>query len=64
MDLLLDVSLNQPDQMTNADIREEVDTFLFAGHDTSSVAVTITLLLLGMYLDVQVRDDVPKPYRT
>lgn len=40
--------------MTDLDIREEVDTFLFEGHDTSSTAMTLALILLGMHQDVQV----------
>lgn len=55
MDLLFKISEEHPDQMTDKDIREEVDTFLFAGHDTSSISMTITLLLLGMHHDIQVR---------
>lgn len=55
LDLLLKISEEYPDQMTDKDIREEVDTFLFAGHDTSSISMTITLLLLGMYQDIQVK---------
>lgn len=55
IDILFSVLENNPDQMTDLDIREEVDTFLFEGHDTSSIAITMTLILLGMYSDVQVR---------
>lgn len=55
LDLLLDVLNENPDQMTIKDIREEVDTFLFEGHDTSSIAMTMTILLLGMHQDIQVR---------
>lgn len=54
LDLLLSVLEDCPDQMTDKDIREEVDTFLFEGHDTSSVAMTMTLILLGLHEDVQV----------
>jgi len=50
MDLLLDQG-----QLTDQDIREEVDTFLFEGYDTSSVATTITLILLGIYQNIQVK---------
>ncbi|KAL4147834.1 hypothetical protein QTP88_002173 [Uroleucon formosanum] len=53
LDLLLDVLNDNPDQMTIKDIREEVDTFLFEGHDTSSISMTMTLLLLGMHQDIQ-----------
>ncbi|KAL5234004.1 hypothetical protein ACI65C_001414 [Semiaphis heraclei] len=54
LDLLLDVLNDNPDQMTIKDIREEVDTFLFEGHDTSSISMTMTLLLLAMHQDIQV----------
>ncbi|KAE9541693.1 hypothetical protein AGLY_003684 [Aphis glycines] len=53
LDLLLDVLNENPDQMTIKDIREEVDTFLFEGHDTSSIAITMTILLLGLHQDIQ-----------
>nr|QQL12306.1 cytochrome P450 CYP4CJ2 [Aphis craccivora] len=53
LDLLLDVLNENPDQMTIRDIREEVDTFLFEGHDTSSIAMTMTILLLGLHQDIQ-----------
>lgn len=55
LDLLLNVLEESPDQMTDKDIREEVDTFLFEGHDTSSLAMTMTIVLLGLNQDVQVR---------
>lgn len=47
--------IDHPDEMTNEDIREEIDTFLFEGHDTSSSALTMTMIMLGMYQDVQVK---------
>lgn len=43
------------DQMTDKDIREEVDTFLFEGHDTSSIAIIMTIILLGLHQNVQVK---------
>ncbi|KAL5234003.1 hypothetical protein ACI65C_001413 [Semiaphis heraclei] len=53
LDLLLNVLNDSPDQMNDRDIREEVDTFLFEGHDTSSISMTMTLVLLGIYPDIQ-----------
>ncbi|XP_022170397.1 cytochrome P450 4C1-like [Myzus persicae] len=60
LDLLLSVLNNTQEQMNDRDIREEVDTFLFEGHDTSSISMTMTLVLLGIYPDIQdqARDEV------
>ncbi|XP_023210866.1 cytochrome P450 4C1-like isoform X1 [Centruroides sculpturatus] len=52
LDLLLyhhltDGSLNEED------IREEVDTFMFEGHDTTAMGISWTLYLLGLHPDIQ-----------
>lgn len=54
MDLLVAVSKEQPGTMTDKDIREEVDTFMFEGHDTSSIAMTMALIHLGLDKNIQV----------
>lgn len=36
-----------------AGVQEEVDTFMFEGHDTSAAGITFILLLLGTHPDVQ-----------
>lgn len=54
LDLLLNVSVKHPEQITDEDIREEVDTFLFEGHDTTSVALSIILTLVATHPNVQV----------
>ncbi|XP_074595108.1 cytochrome P450 4C1-like [Brevipalpus obovatus] len=40
---------------TVEDIREEVDTFMFAGHDTTAVSLGWILFILGNNLDIQQR---------
>lgn len=54
LDILLNVSKEQPDQMPYDGIREEVETFLFEGHDTSSISIIMTLTLLALHPDIQV----------
>lgn len=54
LDLLLRVSSENPEQMTDEDICEEVDTFLFEGHDTTSVALSMILTMLATHPNVQV----------
>lgn len=53
---LLDVLLKSTADgkpLTNADIAEEVDTFMFEGHDTVTAAATFTLYLISQHPEVQ-----------
>ncbi|GIY23004.1 cytochrome P450 4V2 [Caerostris darwini] len=55
---LLDVllKLHIEDQVLDGDgVRQEVDTFILAGHETVAVAVKWALYLIGMYPEVQER---------
>lgn len=52
LDLLIDAS-NDGILLTDTDIREEVDTFMFEGHDTSTAAISWSLLLIGSHPHVQ-----------
>ncbi|XP_043267107.1 cytochrome P450 4c3 isoform X2 [Venturia canescens] len=52
LDLLIEASKNGT-VLSNDDIREEVDTFMFEGHDTTSSAVSWTLYLLGCHPEYQ-----------
>uniref|UniRef100_A0A1B6F266 Cytochrome P450 n=1 Tax=Cuerna arida TaxID=1464854 RepID=A0A1B6F266_9HEMI len=55
VDILLEMSENEPGLFTDVEIREEVDTFIFEGHDTTSASISWSLLLLGHDQTVQER---------
>ena len=49
LDLLLEVELNDGLKFSNSDIQEEVDTFMFEGHDTTTCSLAWTIFLIGHY---------------
>lgn len=51
----LDLLLDESHGLTEADIREEVDTFMFEGHDTTTAGIAWALLMLGLNPDWQER---------
>jgi hypothetical protein len=53
--VFLDSLLTQmhDEKLSLDDIQEEVDTFMFAGHDTTAAAITFSCYLMGCYPDVQ-----------
>ncbi|KAI4464332.1 cytochrome p450 family 4 [Holotrichia oblita] len=54
LDLLIEAS-EDGKVLNDIDIRQEVDTFMFEGHDTTSASLSWTLLLLGNHPDIQER---------
>ncbi|XP_025266600.1 cytochrome P450 4C1-like [Camponotus floridanus] len=53
LDLL--IAASRESSLTDLDIREEVDTFMFEGHDTTAVGIMFALLLLAEHKEVQER---------
>ncbi|XP_071568025.1 cytochrome P450 4C1-like [Temnothorax nylanderi] len=53
LDLLLDQNAIDDTPMTDDKLLAQVDTFMFGGHDTTAVAMTWTLFLLGNNLEHQ-----------
>lgn len=54
MDLLLQATIDgQP--LNDIDIREEIDTFMFAGHDTTTSAMSFCLLNIAKHPKIQQR---------
>lgn len=51
LDLLLKIHLNG--ELTEEEVREEVDTFAFGGHDTVGVSTTFALYCIGRNKEVQ-----------
>ncbi|MDK2413591.1 cytochrome P450, partial [Aphanizomenon sp. 202] len=54
LDLLLEYSEDGA-KLSDEDIREEVDTFMFEGHDTTTAAINWVLYLLGLHPEIQAR---------
>ncbi|XP_070385216.1 cytochrome P450 4c3-like [Dermacentor albipictus] len=52
LDVLLDHHINE-NSISEEDIREEVDTFMFEGHDTTSAAISWCIYLLGHSQEAQ-----------
>ncbi|XP_075716274.1 cytochrome P450 4V2-like [Rhinoderma darwinii] len=53
LDMLLKVTDEAGNSLSHKDIREEVDTFMFEGHDTTAAALNWSLFLLGSHPEVQ-----------
>ncbi len=57
IDLLINYHLKNPQKMNEIDVRSEVDTFMFGGHDTTASSLMFALLLIGHDSVVQVENE-------
>uniref|UniRef100_A0A2A4JM80 Cytochrome P450 n=1 Tax=Heliothis virescens TaxID=7102 RepID=A0A2A4JM80_HELVI len=55
LDLMLESAQNGTNNITDHEIKEEVDTIMFEGHDTTAAGSSFVLCLLGLHQDVQRR---------
>ncbi|KAL6262605.1 hypothetical protein P5V15_005399 [Pogonomyrmex californicus] len=53
LDLLLDQNEKDDTPLTDDEVRAQVDTFMFEGHDTTAVGMTWALFLLGSHPEYQ-----------
>ncbi|XP_034175885.2 cytochrome P450 4C1 [Osmia lignaria lignaria] len=53
LDLL--IAAHRNNQIDDEGIREEVDTFMFRGHDTTAMSICFTILLLAEHKEIQER---------
>nr|QOL02379.1 cytochrome P450 4g15-like protein [Glyphodes pyloalis] len=55
LDLMLESAQNGSNNITDTEIKEEVDTIMFEGHDTTAAGSSFVLCLLAVYHEVQTR---------
>ncbi|XP_066583498.1 cytochrome P450 4g15-like [Prorops nasuta] len=54
LDMMLELSRNG-ENLTDEEIKEEVDTIMFEGHDTTAAGSSFVLCILGVHQDIQAR---------
>nr|QZP43574.1 cytochrome P450 monooxygenase CYP4G253 [Ephestia elutella] len=55
LDLMIESAQNGTNDITDYEIKEEVDTIMFEGHDTTAAGSSFVLCLLGIHQDVQAK---------
>ncbi|XP_054731143.1 cytochrome P450 4ae1 isoform X1 [Anastrepha obliqua] len=53
LDVLLQATTNSGQPLTHTEIRDEVNTFMFEGHDTTTSAISFCLYLLSRHVECQ-----------
>ncbi|KAG6450745.1 hypothetical protein O3G_MSEX006733 [Manduca sexta] len=58
LDLMIESAQNETNKISDSEIKEEVDTIMFEGHDTTAAGSSFVLCLLGIHQHIQ--DEVYK----
>ena len=53
LDLMIETSHYNPNQLSNDEIKQQVDTIMFEGHDTTAAGSSFVLCMLGIHHDIQ-----------
>ncbi|XP_030750790.1 cytochrome P450 4g1-like [Sitophilus oryzae] len=53
LDFMIEASQTSGNKLSDEDIKEEVDTIMFEGHDTTAAASSFVLCLLGVHKNIQ-----------
>ncbi len=53
LDLMIETAHYNKDCLTDEQIKDQVDTIMFEGHDTTAAGSSFTLCLLGIHQDIQ-----------
>ncbi len=55
LDLMIETSHYNPTQLSKEEIKQQVDTIMFEGHDTTAAGSSFTLCMLGCHPEVQAK---------
>ncbi|XP_055607198.1 cytochrome P450 4g15-like [Uranotaenia lowii] len=55
LDLMIETAKTGTEELSDEEIKEEVDTIMFEGHDTTAAGSSFVLCLLGIHHDIQDR---------
>lgn len=53
LDLMIETAHYNPNQLSQDEIKQQVDTIMFEGHDTTAAGSSFALCMLGVHKDVQ-----------
>jgi cytochrome P450 family 4 len=53
LDHIIETSHFNPNKITNAEVKQQIDTIMFEGHDTTAAASSFVLCMLGVHQNIQ-----------